>query len=458
MSQAIASSPGDDLARELVALQRRIDALQLRFSRLSAEYARTRHWEETGSVSPIDWIRFNCHLTSNAAAERVAVGERTPQLSRGIELVERGELGFAHVSVMARAAATLGERFDERDLIELAREQSPGKFHYTCLHYRHAADPQGFAAEQAQQAENRRLSLSTWEDGSVLVNGILDSIGGATVRTALEPLARRTGAHDHRVRDHRLADALIELASGAEQPARIQVSSSLETLVGLAGSPAAEMEFAPPISSETARRLACDSSIARVLLDQESLVIDVGRAKRVVSAPVRRALNARDRHCTWPACDRPASWSAAHHVVHWTHGGKTDLDNLVLLCHRHHWMVHEGGWQLVKTDEDCIATVPPTVRFGPGGRLEVVAPDRGQVVEDPHSEGDDRSDREVHPELVAEVHQAGGERHVGEQAAEEDAWLERPRDVRLERSEDRVERGEQRDGGVARVGDGDGDR
>jgi hypothetical protein len=88
-------------------------------------------------------------------------------------------------------------------------------------------------------------------------------------------------------------------------------------------------------------------------------VIDVGRARRVVAGPTRRALAARDGHCRWPHCDRPASWSDAHHVIHWSKGGDTDLSNMVLLCHRHHWMAHEGGWQLVQTAEGEVLTVPP---------------------------------------------------------------------------------------------------
>src|SRR3979411_1515323 len=129
--------------------------------------------------------------------------------------------------------------------------------------------------------------------------------------------------------------------------------------------PGADMEHSPlPISAKTIERLACDSSIARVLLNSESTVIDVGRSKRVVSEPARRALAARDGHCRWPGCERPASWSAAHHVVHWIHGGTTDLDNLILLCHRHHWMVHEGNWQIVRGDEGRMLTIPPTMTFG----------------------------------------------------------------------------------------------
>jgi hypothetical protein len=94
------------------------------------------------------------------------------------------------------------------------------------------------------------------------------------------------------------------------------------------------------------------------------VVIDVGRSKRVVSGPARRALNARDGHCRWPGCERPATWSAAHHVVHWIHGGGSELDNLILLCHRHHRMVHESGWQIVRGQDGQILTIPPTVTFG----------------------------------------------------------------------------------------------
>jgi hypothetical protein len=101
---------------------------------------------------------------------------------------------------------------------------------------------------------------------------------------------------------------------------------------------------------------------------QDSVVIDVGRSKRTAEGPTRRALNARDGHCRWPDCDRPPKWSAAHHVVHWIHGGGTDLDNLVLLCHRHHRMVHEGGWQIVKSNEGQIMTIAPTITFGPRPR------------------------------------------------------------------------------------------
>src|SRR5712692_4924322 len=171
----------------------------------------------------------------------------------------------------------------------------------------------------------------------VYVNGMLDKVGGAAVQAALEPLAQRTGKDDDRCRERRVADALVEVCMHALDngvPSRrthLQVTTSLETLLGLSGAPAAEMEFSLPISAKAVERLACDCTVTRVLLDSESMVIDVGRAKRVVSGPQSKALRVRDRGCTWPGCDRPATWTSAHHVVHWIHGGSTDLPNLVLL-------------------------------------------------------------------------------------------------------------------------------
>jgi hypothetical protein len=364
-TQDVYSPSRNDVLRERLIQRRRvIDLQEIAFAREAAEFAASDAWDEDGSVSAGDWLRFNCHMNAGAAANAIAVGEMLGQLPESHQAVVDCEIGYAHLVVMARTAEALDERFDEKVLVEKAKENSPGKFFYICHHARHAADPKRYAAEQAEQVEQRRLKLSTWMDGSLLISGQLDPVGGAAVLSVLEPLARKSGPDDDRCLEQRNADALVELASGGGSQAQIQVTSSLETLLGLAGAPAAEMEHSLPVSSKTIERLACDSSIARVLLNSESVVIDVGRSKRVVSEPGRRALTARDGHCRWSDCDRPASRSAAHHIVHWIHGGTSDLDNLVLLCHRHHWMVHEGGWQLIRAEDGTMLTIPPVVTFG----------------------------------------------------------------------------------------------
>jgi hypothetical protein len=205
--------------------------------------------------------------------------------------------------------------------------------------------------------------MSTAKDGCFFIEGQLDPISGAAVRGALEPLACRSGEHDDRDYDQRMADALVEIVThGGQHNVQLQVTSSIETLLGLVGAQGAEMEFSLPVSSRTVERWACDCSVTRVLM-QDSVVIDVGRSKRVISGPTKRALRARDGHCVWPGCERPPSWSDAHHLVHWIHGGSTDLDNLALLCHRHHRMVHEDHWQIARTDDGRIMTIAPTTTF-----------------------------------------------------------------------------------------------
>ena len=364
-------SRGAELARRLIQIQRQIDTLQLEQSKLAAEFARSDHWADEGSNSPIDWLRFNCNLTEKVAGDRIAVGERCGQIAASVKAMECGEIGFSHVAVMARTSIATGPRFEEARLLEVARKVSPGKFYYESLHYRHSVDAKAYAAEQVDLVENRHLWLTRGEDGGLLINGVLDPVGGAAVRTALEPLARKPagvpapwlrGVGDQRKLEKRYADALVELAV-AGRPANLQITASVETVKGLAGAAGGEMEFSLPVSTATVKRMACDCSVMRVLLDQESVVVDVGRSRRVISGAARRALQARDGHCQWPACERPASRCDGHHLVHWINGGTTELSNLILLCHRHHWLVHEGGWQLVKTEEGRLISIAPTMTF-----------------------------------------------------------------------------------------------
>lgn len=353
---------GSRPARDLIHLRRQIDALELEFSGRAHVFAESRYWDDDGFNTALDWIRINCHMTSTAAADRLAVGERLRELPRSVDAMSASEIGFAHLAVMARTANAIRGDFDEVQLLDLARHNSPGKFHYRCMHYRHAVNAEAYAEEQAQLTENRSLRLNTAEDGCLLISGILDPVGGAAVRTALEPLARSSGAHDDRKSEQRFADALVELAIG-EQKVSMQVTAPLETLLGLLGAPGAENEFTLPISSRTVERWACDCSLTRVLM-QDSVVIDVGRAERTIKGPRRRALVARDQHCQWPGCDRPASRCDVHHLVHWLFGGGGEIENQVLLCHRHHRMVHEGGWQVVKTADSRLMAVAPTIEFG----------------------------------------------------------------------------------------------
>jgi hypothetical protein len=106
------------------------------------------------------------------------------------------------------------------------------------------------------------------------------------------------------------------------------------------------------VAIETARRLACDASLVR-LLERDGQPLRIGRKTRAVPPALRRALNARDRGCRFPGCGS-RRFLDAHHIEHWVDGGATDLDNLLQLCGHHHRLLHEGGYRITR---------------GPGGRL-----------------------------------------------------------------------------------------
>ncbi len=365
----VAPRAGEEIAAELIRRRLKINQDELEFSVLAAAYAQTDEYEEQGFDSPISWIKASCHMTGGAAGDRVCIGEQLDRLGQSSAAMAAGEIGFGHLALIARTSAALGDRLDEAKLLRQARKMSVFRFRNACTHARHAGDPQGFVAEEVEGVEARSLTFTIADDGVVLVQGILDKVGGAAVRTALEPLAKRAGKDDHRDVERRQADALVDLSMRAldngmvPQRAHLQITASMETLLGLPGAPAADMEFSLPISAKAVERIACDCAVTRIILGSDSTVIDVGRAKRTISGPQRKALKVRDCGCTWPGCDRPVSMTEGHHLVHWIRNGPGDLPNLTLLCYRHHWMVHEGGWQIVRTDDGRLLTIPPPTGF-----------------------------------------------------------------------------------------------
>lgn len=364
-----------DIAAGLVFRRALINRLELDFAREAARFARGYDEAVFLNPSPYSWMRENCHMTAGAAVSAVCVGNNTRHLERSVEALDDGRIGIAHLSLMASTAETIeaspsgSALFDETLLLSRAESMPLNRFRIECAHLRHAADREAFLAEQAEAREWSSLRLRSLSNGGLELTGYLDAEGGALVRTALEPLAARRALDDDRCTERRCADALVELCSHsldtgrvpqrASQRSHIQVTTSLETLLDLLGAPGGEMEYAGVIAAATVQRLACDATITRVLVDAASAIVDVGRSERVVPGATRRALNVRDKGCRWSGCNRTASWTAAHHVVHWARGGATDLDNLVLLCGHHHWLVHEGGWEIARRDDGSVITVPP---------------------------------------------------------------------------------------------------
>jgi len=91
--------------------------------------------------------------------------------------------------------------------------------------------------------------------------------------------------------------------------------------------------------------LCCDGDAVVIVEDSEGEPLSVGRQTRTVPAAIKRALKSRDKGCAYPGCHN-SRFVDAHHIRHWSAGGETKLDNLMLLCSRHHRLVHEGGFRI----------------------------------------------------------------------------------------------------------------
>jgi hypothetical protein len=285
-------------------------------------------------------------------------------------------------------------------LVAAARRLDPSRLRRVVAQLRGVADPDGAGAQAQRRHRQRGVWLaSTWE-GMVAVNGLLDPEAGQTLVAALEPLARPTTADDPRSASQRRADALVELArrtlengqlpqTGGVRP-QLTVTVELDSLLGHHPGLGGEVGGVGPLEPEACRRLACDGAVTRVLVSRHrtshhpgtggglagrlraalallppalggapTQPLEVGRTSRVVTAAQRAALLVRDGGCAVAGCDRPPAWCEAHHLVHWLHGGPTDLENLALLCRAHHRAVHEGGWRLHRDPDGRLAATPP---------------------------------------------------------------------------------------------------
>jgi hypothetical protein len=117
-----------------------------------------------------------------------------------------------------------------------------------------------------------------------------------------------------------------------------------------------------PLSRETSRQLACDCLLTAIVMDENGNPLNLARTARTVTAKQKRALTARDHGCAFPGCGKPAAWTEGHHIRHWTDGGPTDMNNLVLLCGFHHRLLHHSDWEVfIGTDQHPWFVPPATV-------------------------------------------------------------------------------------------------
>src|ERR1700682_5227795 len=359
--QARELDPSED---DLPRLRAGMDGLEKEFSAMARRAKQRGDHFLSGTATAATWISRTCNMSVTSAADRLRVGEQLESLPKVADALGSGQIGYQSASLLCHLRDWLGEKrdlFDEDEMLGHARDYSVFDLRKICTVAKHTADPDRFFEDAEANYERRQLHISLMPDGTYAVDGIIDPEHGAAWKSALEPLAKRRGQEDDRSRSQRMHDANAELIhhamdqgtlprSNGVRP-HITVTTTLEALKGEVGVPPSDLEFGLAISSKTMERIACDSTVSRVLL-ADSMVIDVGRATRVTSAPRRRALKARDKGCRFPGCARPVNWASAPHIEFRARGGPNNIANEILLCHFHHRLVHEGGWQVIKAGNE----------------------------------------------------------------------------------------------------------
>jgi uncharacterized protein DUF222/HNH endonuclease len=357
----------------------------------------SEEWGTQGARSCADWLAWRIGLTPGAAREKVRVARALGRFPAIDDAMSAGRLSYAKVRAVTRVATVA----NETRLVDIALASTGAQLERICRRFRRAVDEGALsdaAPAYAPSGSERGVRVRATEAGLMRIEVTLDPADAALVLAAIEKVrdelravtagTSRVSAETH---EGRLvapapgrADALVAIAertlaprreseggdAGGGQPSHQVVVHLDQTILGVDGDHEAYLDDGTVLFAEAFRRVSCDSALVAVTTGEEAAVLNVGRKTRAVPAAIRRALWSRDRGCRFPMCAN-RRFVHAHHVRHWAHGGRTSLDNLVLLCGFHHRLLHEGGFKMSWLDSDLprfftpagaeIARVPASV-------------------------------------------------------------------------------------------------
>ena len=321
-----------------------------------------------GAASTQAFVRQVSGESDGWVSKRVAVGralaDRMPVTAKAFEA---GDLGLDHAHVIAQATRDLEHDLAvdlEAFLAQQAAPLTPRQLRVVAEELVAAAAPEESADQAAKKRAGQHVNLSETLDGRWRIDGWFDAEAGLIIAKAIAEFLRKPDPDGDLLTEsigHRRAEALVQMARHASAHAEscngegggrhtLIVGIAEETLhdgLGCAGTPEGQR-----LPAAAARRMACDAGIIPAVYGADSEVLDFGRRTRTISPGLRHFLVARDGGCVWPGCDRPPSWTEAHHREQWLKDqGKTEPDNLDLLCLHHHHKVHEGSWTMTIGDD-----------------------------------------------------------------------------------------------------------
>jgi Domain of unknown function (DUF222) len=385
---SIAKLSTSQLMEEAAETSRHLASLAGHIVLLAAELDRREGWRTEGATSLVAWLSERCNVSTATARAWSHVGTRLFDLPKLADGLCTGGLTFDQVRAVVDAATPQSEHAyvaqasecSVRQLGELAKADAAAE----------ASAP----SQRSHAASEYDARSVRFNDTSRTVVAQLPKASYAEVRAGLEASARSISSDGETRWDQRLADALVSIvraggrrgrrptrptsrqASELEPPspdvtpspylvvAHVPLSTLTDEESGLRG----ELEHRGLIDAEVARRLACDATLVVALDDDVGHTMYEGRARRDPTPAQRRELWRRDRHCRFPGCAN-AIFVNPHHIRWWKRDrGRTDLDNLALLCEHHHHLVHSNSWKLSGDGNVELTFV------GPSGRVMTTRP------------------------------------------------------------------------------------
>jgi hypothetical protein len=367
----LASLTGDELSAHIRELDRRRNQHDAALLETVAAWDARRQWAADGALSAATWLASRCEMSRSSAAVLVRTSRRLRDMPLTAAAARRGDLGSAKVVLLANAAGrsdATRKAFarDEELLVGHAQKLTVDQLHQLLREWLLRVDAETGNDDADAQHERRRLHLSETFGGMWALDGMFDPADGAELAAALlaeyDALLRAENAVEggpRRTPAQRRADALLNLIRGdsATRPSLTIVVRAEDLGDGHGG---ARIAGGPVIDPASVQQMACDAVIRRVTLGVDGEILDLGRSQRLISPAQRRALTVRDGGCVFPGCDRPPERCDGHHIVHWTQGGRTDMENLCFLCLAHHTAIHKRGFR---------------VERGPDRRLRFTRPD-----------------------------------------------------------------------------------
>ena len=345
----------DDLEASIIEDKKALDAGHARFALKVAEFHKRQIADRDHALSTRSWLRHTLRMTGRDASALLHQGRALTQMPLVAEIALAGDVTSDGLKILTAARNRQPEAFGLHEPVfaDIATWLDTRDLRKATSHWEQQVDHDGAVALVEAQHNRRQLSHHQTFDGMWAGTWDLDPQGGHVVDTALRSHVDPSNLdpEDSRTVGQRRAEARVDvgrvwldhndvvMTSGGEKP-HITVTVDYDTLTGRTGT-LPEIDGAT-VTLEAMRQLTCDAGVVRMVVDGDSVPLDVGRRARTVTPGKRRALDHRDGGCTWPGCDAPAGWCDAHHIIHWADGGETSLANMNLLCRDHHTRTHEA--------------------------------------------------------------------------------------------------------------------